>query len=87
MKMEYCLINSAPAFPLLASHPLISPDPHTLSIFPALFLPITQCFVTTLLAWILPPEGIHNWSAGVVIVLSVSIICTQANTALSQENK
>lgn len=48
MKMEFSLINSAPAFPLLASHPHISPDPHALFVFSILHLPITPCFVTTL---------------------------------------
>lgn len=46
--MEYCLINPAPVFPLLASHPHVSPVPHALCVFPVLLLPITPCFVTTL---------------------------------------
>lgn len=59
--MQYCLINPAPAFPLIASHPHISSAPHAMSIFLTLLFPITPCFVTTLSGLDFAPDGVCNW--------------------------
>lgn len=82
MKIEYCLINPAPAFPVLAIHLHISPDLHALSVFSIFLLPMFYYNSFWTGFFLLRGNITGHEHSGVVVLLSASIICTQANTVL-----